>query len=46
MKAQEVVHGEIEFGDGRLELKSGVGPMAVVAMELGLEMVGAMAEWE
>ncbi len=42
VEAQEVVHGEMEFGDGWLELKSGVRAVPVVAMEPGVEMVGAV----
>ncbi len=42
MEAQEVVHGEVEFGDGWLVLQGRVRTMPVVAMEPGLEMVGAV----
>lgn len=42
VEAQEIVHGEVEFGDGRSVVESGVRSVPVVAVEPGGEMGGAM----
>ena len=38
MECQEVVHGEVEFGDGGMVLKGGVRSMPVVVVEEGGQM--------
>jgi len=40
VECQEVVHGEVEFGDGGMELKGGVGSMPVVVVEEGGQLSG------
>ena len=40
MECHEVVHGEVEFRDGGMVLKGGVGSMPVVVVEEGGQMSG------
>ena len=40
VEAQEVVHGEVEFGDGGMVVEGGVGSMPVVVVEEGEEISG------